>query len=364
MKLRKRSLSSRLKFTIKNIPKFIKFSNKVRNSFNNQETKSFFEIFKDLMLVSFKYRVFYSSYCINGIHKQGKSISDYLVSNEFRELRNKKNSIGQNSNFDYRCLLRDKALFENLLNHYNLPTPKNIGSIDKNKILYIFEDKKEYEIIKLLGLKFDGFVKNIDGEEGDGVFSLKIEDRKLIFDHEEMNIELFKEKLDGEFILQERIIQHQEMNNIYSEAVNTLRVITFMTKTGPIVFDSFLRIGVDGNDKDNLSQGGVLVLIDEKNGKLMGNGLIRDDFRIKEIDVHPDSGTVFNNYKLPYLLESINIALKAHNSFSNIHSIGWDIAITENGPIILEGNDNWSILSPQSHSKDGLKKKFYEYHNL
>ena len=33
-----------------------------------------------------------------------------------------------------------------------------------------------------------------------------------------------------------------------------------------------------------------------------------------------------------------------HSMLKDIHSIGWDIAIGENGPIFIEGNDNWEAL--------------------
>ena len=44
----------------------------------------------------------------------------------------------------------------------------------------------------------------------------------------------------------------------------------------------------------------------------------------------------------------------------DVHSIGWDIAIGANGPIFIEGNDNWEINGPQV-GNGGLKKEFEEY---
>ena len=76
--------------------------------------------------------------------------------------------------------------------------------------------------------------------------------------------------------------------------------------------------------------------------------------------MHPDTGIVFDGYELPYIGEAIDLAKAFHSHFKNIHSIGWDIAITENGPCFIEGNDNWEISLVQACSK-GLRKEFQEF---
>lgn len=48
-----------------------------------------------------------------------------------------------------------------------------------------------------------------------------------------------------------------------------------------------------------------------------------------------------------------------HKQFYELESIGWDIVITPNGPVILEGNDDWEIGGPQDTS-GGLKKRWIE----
>ncbi len=42
-----------------------------------------------------------------------------------------------------------------------------------------------------------------------------------------------------------------------------------------------------------------------------------------------------------------------------MQSVGWDIAIGENGPVFIEGNDNWEINGPQI-CNGGLKKLYDE----
>ena len=55
-------------------------------------------------------------------------------------------------------------------------------------------------------------------------------------------------------------------------------------------------------------------------------------------------------FDVPQWLEIVGIAEKAHQAFLDIHSIGWDLAITPNGIRLLEGNFNWGVTA---HHRQG-----------
>jgi hypothetical protein len=56
------------------------------------------------------------------------------------------------------------------------------------------------------------------------------------------------------------------------------------------------------------------------------------------------------------------LAKKLHNELYGIHTAGWDIAIAENGPIVIEGNDNWDFRMFQVYY-GGCKKRLLELFN-
>jgi hypothetical protein len=66
------------------------------------------------------------------------------------------------------------------------------------------------------------------------------------------------------------------------------------------------------------------------------------------VSVHPDTGVVFKDFKIPYYEDAVKLVCQAHTFFYNVRSIGWDVAISELGPVIIEGNDNWEITSIQA----------------
>ena len=73
---------------------------------------------------------------------------------------------------------------------------------------------------------------------------------------------------------------------------------------------------------------------------------------------HPNSHIVFESFCIPHISKAIEQAKLFHSTLNDIHSIGWDIAIGEDGPIFIEGNDNWEINGPQSCNR-GLAPEFY-----
>ena len=53
------------------------------------------------------------------------------------------------------------------------------------------------------------------------------------------------------------------------------------------------------------------------------------------------------------------MACEAHKLFYNIETIRWDIAISESGPMFIEGNNNWEISLMQACDRP-LKKEWRE----
>jgi histone deacetylase complex regulatory component SIN3 len=112
---------------------------------------------------------------------------------------------------------------------------------------------------------------------------------------------------------------------------------------------------------DNWAVGGLAIGIDVENESLHKYGFYKPGYGTKALE-HPNSGIVFDGYKIPFLQQAIEQAKNLHSFLPGVHSIGWDIAIGENGPIIIEGNDNWEISLVQICSH-GLQKEFDNYFN-
>ena len=125
----------------------------------------------------------------------------------------------------------------------------------------------------------------------------------------------------------------------------------------PHVFAHMLRVGINSVN-DNRATGGVGIGITD-DGHLMKNGMGHHFLVTK----HPVTGFVFEGYQLPYWKEVKELVTNAHLLLPEITTIGWDVAITPDGPVLVEGNDNWEITGPQD-TMGGLKEKWYALHNM
>ena len=82
---------------------------------------------------------------------------------------------------------------------------------------------------------------------------------------------------------------------------------------------------------------------------------------------HPVTLAEFWKFQIPYWNDVKEIAVKAQKVFHHMKSIGWDIAITHKGPIIIEGNQNWGTASMQAANGGLLTAKtrsLFEQHGI
>ena len=138
----------------------------------------------------------------------------------------------------------------------------------------------------------------------------------------------------SDFVIQRRIVQHEELNKINSSSINTVRIQSFLFHGKVYILSFFLRVGKIGATVDNLCKGGILITID-KFGRFSPFGY--DDFG-NQYSKHP-GGYVFEGKTMPGFEKIIEVVKKLHPRFPNFGIIGWDIAVNENcEPVIVEFN--------------------------
>jgi hypothetical protein len=71
-------------------------------------------------------------------------------------------------------------------------------------------------------------------------------------------------------------------------------------------------------------------------------GVMKADI-VQRVVRHPDSGAPIEGFALPYWREVRELAITAHRTFPAMVSVGWDIAITASGPVLVEGNAVWCV---------------------
>ena len=309
---------------------------------------------------------------------------EYVHYNTFMRRRVELNSAVEDN---CACILRDKFYFSIFTEGIGLKEPNTLFyTLDGN--LYDFRTKERTTIDAILSLGDSKlFCKPLDGQRGKGIFLLEVRNGKLVVIEKKVDknkpIETIEKEVDasglreycavGRYLFQAFITQHPAMSQLHPQSINTIRLLTVRgLKDGQIhVMPSILRIGTGESIVDNTSQGGLAVGINIETGYLKRYGFYKPDFgydieengatiSIFKEEKHPDSQIRFAEFQIPYFREAVEQAKYYHSLMPSIHSIGWDIAIGENGPIFVEGNDNWEITGPQT-CNGGLRRQFEEY---
>jgi hypothetical protein len=267
---------------------------------------------------------------------------EVLAYKEFTRIRDSRNLRVKGNNFNYAAVLRDKFVAGQFFTSIGVRSPKNIALIDKQTITWLDTMRVEdlNSITANKDLYVDGFCKQLAGLQGTGAFLLKMENGNLYVQNKPTSVSEFIKLIKGPYILQERIIQHESFNVVYADAINTLRIVTFNRNGNIEVFYAAMRVGAGRSTIDNWSSGGIAIGIDLETGLLKKYGYFKPKYG-RRVEVHPDSGLRFENFPVPFLKESIELVTSTHRYLYGIHSIGWDVAIDRDGPLIIEANEDW-----------------------
>lgn len=152
----------------------------------------------------------------------------------------------------------------------------------------------------------------------------------------ETNIdELHKFMIDNNLFCEDTIEQHPEMSKLNQTSINTIRITTVLKDDVVYPMYELVRIGVNNSKVDNVGSGGIYTVLSDE-GEIINP--CWSDKTITTYTVHPTHGFNLIGFKIPYFKEAIELVKKAALVEKHIRYIGWDVAITPNGPVIVEGN--------------------------
>lgn len=163
-------------------------------------------------------------------------------------------------------------------------------------------------------------------------------------------------------LIEEVIVQHPDIAVIYPHSVNTYRIVTVLHEGQANVVYAFIRIGNGGRFVDNINAGGMAAPIDLDTGIIQYAAF---DKNSNYYETHPYTGHPIVGCRLPFWKEALEMCLAAAHVVPQLGYIGWDIAVTENGPQLIEGNEfpGHDILQMPPHVPDkiGMLPKFKQF---
>jgi hypothetical protein len=311
--------------------------------FFDGEKKNPITIFSDLIKWYLREGKFNDMYFAMGLGFKHNHVRNFFGRKTFLRIKNNAESYMKlNANcgeLSFDAITKDKFYASSILLANSIPVIPIEALICNGEIINqrgelcslnnLLQDEKEF------------IIKSIALEAGEGVMVCqKVGNQFIINGKEFIGRELEKELGNGIFILQKKYTSHKAIRKINDSALNTTRIVTIRNGKDIIYLTGFQSFATGGATIDSWSDGSVYAGVDIENSCLKKYAITSlSDKRPGLLDVHPDSNVVFESYKIPYLMESVELCLKAHRLFYFNFAIGWDVAITDKGPVIVEANE-------------------------
>jgi len=256
-------------------------------------------------------------------------------------------------------VINNKLTTHLLLRTMHVPSPTLLGIYSRGYIHYFPDEKKTpiKDYIRNLPVDETVFFKVFAGAEGKNIYAIKpLQNGSVEVNGEETTLDHAAAVFTTQtrpFIIEAGLEQHQKMNDLFPNSVNTIRALTIPdvdNNEEPFIALAVQRIGCyRSQPSDNWSRGGLSARIDLETGTL-GKATRLPDKNVKEWFVtHPDTGAPIEGVQLPLWEETRDLILRAAREVSFLEYIGWDIVIGPQGPLVLEANINTGVNVFQSH---------------
>lgn len=251
---------------------------------------------------------------------------------------------------EFRSMLRNKEKTNLYFDEY-MKRPWCVN----NKIKF-HEFKKKFAKSKRI------IYKPINGNCGRGVEAFEVGFFKMWTMYHKL-------KKYQEGVVEEYVVQHRDISAISPYAVNTVRIVSMssnsfkVTDSGEKKDIAYVALRIGGADAvvDNFHSGGMVACVDKNTGEVVTDAV---DMEGQVYKVHPATKKEIRGFKIPFFQESVSMVLEAIEKHQIEGYLGWDIAITENGPVLIEVNTMPAVAllsAPYVPEKKGMKDLMEKY---
>lgn len=229
---------------------------------------------------------------------------------------------------------------------------------DKLKFAELFGEFYKREYLDSSKMSYDEFSKFCEGKEkfickpnggsqGANICVYRTDDIEKTFNE-------IKSK-QGKYIIEEWISQHEDLSKIYPNAVNCFRIITVFDGNDVNLLTGGITFGVS-TEIANGSQPSIVAPVDFNTGIIHKPAAT---FGSELYENHPTTGARILGVKVPFWNEILKMLDSACRKVPTVGYIGWDVAITPCGPVIIEGNTTpgYKYYQIPAHLSDGIGNK-------
>jgi hypothetical protein len=276
----------------------------------------------------------------------------------------------------------NKANFARRCSESNIPVPMikclySKHGFDKNLGINAF--REETEFANHIRSFCDGsyLIKPITGRHGDGIVKFEVCGSNLI-DKDGRDTtanQLIEDSCSNPYgdyglMVQEFVRPHRDLQPIMNgPGLGTIRVVTLRSPDGDACIPwAVIKLPLRDSISDNFSggeTGNLIAAIDVESGRILravGKNPERD--LLEEVIEHPETHTTLSGYKLPAWRSTLEHVRAATRAFGEFPSLGWDVAISDKGPVVIEMNTYWCCELIQIAYDRGIREEILSHYAL
>jgi hypothetical protein len=220
---------------------------------------------------------------------------------------------------------------------------------------WINRDTSFEEFMEFVGDQKELFCKPFNLTGGHGCYRYQVSD-----DIEEMYQHFINEP---KMLVEEIPKQHHLISEIYDKSINTIRIMAAIKDDEFVPFAAWIKFGAKGSIVDGRVGGGCFAGVNVKTGIVDTPAIDYDNNRFEK---HIDTGKQITGFQVPCWNEVLDLAERALRHVDGIDFVGWDICVTEDGPLIIEGNsapfftDVQLLYNYKGHEGEGQRWRYVD----
>lgn len=255
------------------------------------------------------------------------------------------------NNYQSTTILDDKLAFEQLCSQNGLATTSTVAITEEGHIKFCdpAQDRLPQQSL---------FIKPVVGFHGQGAMLWEYvsngfyrsrkqeisakEDDYLILHHDHLIQHLIQSSQQRSLLIQLQVTNHPSISDLSSGSLLSARVLTGIENGQAELIRAVLKLPIGQATTNN---DGMAAPINEKTG-VLGVATINGPNNSRYTHL-PGTQTAILERALPDWDKAVELAICGHQLLQQFTFIGWDIAFTKSGPILLEGNWGWGIETLQ-----------------
>ena len=238
-------------------------------------------------------------------------------------------------------VLRHKVIFASVFGRF-VRVPKLYALVRGGRVRWLDGDGAAGDLLELLRRKGRLIVKPPDQGGGKGVRLLEHREGRFFRDCEALSEAETRATLmgSGDLVISEVVRQGAYASALYPHTVNTVRLLTMLDPDSgvPFLAAAVQRIGCSASiPVDNSARGGLVADIDLRSGRLSRAVRLKSE-PCEWLDRHPETGIVFDQQVVPAWGQICATLLGTAARFPMLPLIAWDVALLDDGLVVIEGN--------------------------